>query len=40
LLVAMEATLLGQGLNTSWATVREALATHQVVTIALPTEGG
>jgi transposase len=40
LLVAIETTLLGHGLHTSWATVREALATHQVVTIVLPTEGG
>lgn len=40
LLVAIETTLLGHGLHTSWATVRDALATHQVVTIVLPTEGG
>jgi transposase len=40
LLVAIETTLLGRGLHTSWATVREALATHQVVTIVLPTDGG
>jgi transposase len=40
LLVAIETTLLGHGLHTSWATVREALATHQVVTIVLPTDGG
>jgi transposase len=38
LLVAIETTLLGQGLHTSWATVRETLATHQVVTIVLPTD--
>jgi transposase len=38
LLVAIETTLLGRGLHTSWATVREALATQQVVTIVLPTE--
>ena len=38
LLVAIETTLLGHGLHTSWATVREALATHQVVTIVLPTD--
>jgi len=40
LLVAIETTLLNQGEHTSWATVRETLATHQVATIALPTDGG
>jgi len=40
LLVAIETTLLNQGVHTSWATVREALATHQVATIVLPTDGG
>ena len=40
LLVAIETTLLAHGLHTSWATVREALATHQVVTIVLPTDRG
>ena len=40
LLVALETTLLNRGLHTSWATVREALATHQMVTIVLPTDGG
>ena len=40
LLVAIETTLLNQGEHTSWATVREALATHQVGTIVLPTDGG
>ena len=38
LLVAIETTLLGQGLHTSWAAVRETLATHQVVTVVLPTD--
>ena len=38
LLVAIETTLLGQGLHTSWATVRETLATHEVVTVVLPTD--
>jgi transposase len=38
LLVAIETTLLGKGLHTSWATVRDALATHQVVTVVLPTD--
>ena len=40
LLVAIETTLLNQGVHTSWATVRETLATHQVGTIVLPTDGG
>ena len=40
LLVAIETTLLNRGLHTSWATVRETLSTHQVVTIVLPTDGG
>jgi transposase len=40
LLVAIETTLLNQGIHTSWATVRDTLATHQVATIVLPTDGG
>jgi hypothetical protein len=40
LLVAIETTLLNQGVHTSWATVRQTLATHQVATIILPTDGG
>jgi transposase len=40
LLVAIETTLLNQEVHTSWATVREILATHQVATIVLPTDGG
>jgi transposase len=40
LLVAIETTLLRHGVHTSWATVREALATQQVVTVVLPTDGG
>ena len=40
LLVSIEKTLLDQDVHTSWATVREALKTHQVVTVVLPTEGG
>jgi transposase len=40
LLVAIETTLLQQGIHTSWATVRDTLATHQVATIVLPTDGG
>jgi transposase len=40
LLIAIEKTLLDQGVHTSWATVREQLTTHQVNTIVLPTQGG
>jgi transposase len=40
LLVGIETTLLEQGCHTSWATVRQTLATHQVATIVLPTDGG
>jgi transposase len=40
LLIAIEKTLLDQGVHTSWATVREQLKTHQVNTIILPTQGG
>ena len=40
LLVAIETTLLDGGCHTSWATVRQTLATHQVATIVLPTDGG
>ena len=40
LLVAIENTLLGQGMHTSWATVRETLKTHQVATVVLPTDSG
>ena len=40
LLVAIEKTLLDGGRHTSWATVRQTLATHQVATIVLPTDGG
>lgn len=39
LLMAIEKTLLDQGVHTSWATVREQLKTHQVNTIVLPTHG-
>jgi transposase len=38
LLVSIEKTLLDQGIHTSWATVRDALKTHQVCTIVLPTK--
>ena len=40
LLVAIEKTLRDGGLYTSWNTVREQLATHQVVTVNLPTSDG
>ena len=40
LLVAIETTLLNQGVHASWATVRQTLATHQVATIVLPSDGG
>ena len=40
LLVAIETTLFNQGIHTSWATVRDTLATHQVGTIVLPTNDG
>lgn len=40
LLVAIEKTLLDQGLHTSWSTVRETLSTHQVCTVVLPTQEG
>ncbi len=40
LLVAIEKTLLDQGVHTSWASVRELLKTHQVSTVVLPTTNG
>jgi len=40
LLVAVEKTLLDRGIHTSWATVREALMSHQMVTVVLPTSDG
>ena len=40
LLVAVENTLLDTGMHTSWHTVRETLATHQVCTMVLPTDRG
>ena len=40
LLVAIEKTLLDKGVHTSWASVRDALATHAIVTIVLPTDSG
>ena len=40
LLVAIEKTLIDQGLHTSWATVRDTLSTHQICTVVLPTSSG
>ncbi len=40
LLVAIEKRFLDQGVHTSWATLREQLATHQVVTVVLPSTNG
>ena len=40
LMVAIETTLLNQGVHTSWATVREQVASHSVATMVLPTDGG
>jgi hypothetical protein len=40
LLATVEKTFLDQGIHTSWATLREQLATHQVVTVVLPTSDG
>ena len=38
LLVAIETTLLRQEIHTSWATIRDLLATHEIATIVLPTD--
>jgi hypothetical protein len=38
LLVAIETTLLRQEIHTSWATVRDVLATYELTTIVLPTD--
>jgi len=40
LLVSIEKTLLDQDMHTSWATARETLKTHQVVTVVLPADDG
>jgi transposase len=40
LLVAVEKTFLDQSIHTSWATLRQQLSTHQVVTAVLPTTDG
>jgi transposase len=38
LLVAIETTLVRQEIHTSWATIRDLLATHEIATIVLPTD--
>jgi transposase len=38
LLAVIEQYFLDQGIHTSWGTLRQELSTHQVVTVALPTE--
>jgi len=38
LLVAIETTLLHQEIHTSWATMRDLSATHEIATIILPTD--
>ncbi len=40
LMVAIETTLWTHGVHTSWATVREQVASHSVATLVLPTDGG
>jgi transposase len=40
LLVSIEKTFLDAAIHTSWATLREQLRTHQVVTVVLPTANG
>jgi transposase len=40
LLVAIEKLCLDAGIHTSWATLREELTTHQVVTVVLPASNG
>ncbi len=40
LLIAIEKTLLDQGIHTSWTSLRDTLKTHQVCTVVLPTSDG
>ena len=40
LLISIETSFLRKKIHTSWATLREQLSTHQVVTAVLPTPGG
>jgi transposase len=40
LLVAIEKRFLDRGVHTSWATLRDQLSTHQVLTVVLPATNG
>jgi transposase len=40
LLVAIEKRFLDQGIHTSWWSLRQALSTHQVATVVVPTQNG
>jgi transposase len=40
LLIAIEKTLLDQGIHTSWTSLRDILKTHQACTVVLPTSDG
>jgi transposase len=40
ILAAIEKKLQDQGIHTSWATVRQILSTHHIMTTALPMSGG
>jgi transposase len=40
LLISIEKTLVDKGNHSSWETVREALKTHQICTVVLPTSDG
>jgi transposase len=40
LLVVIEKRFLDQGIHTSWWTLRQALSTHQVATVVMPTKNG
>lgn len=40
LLATVEKSFLDQGIHTSWASLREQLATHQIITVVLPTSDG
>jgi transposase len=40
LMAVIEQYFIDQGIHTSWATLRDELSTHQVVTVVLPTELG
>ena len=40
LLISIETSFLRKQIHTSWATLREQLSTHQVVTVVLPMSSG